>query len=71
MSGINTDGLVVVVGILGTIGAAVVTMIVFVALKLFKVIEWSWVWVTSPGWIVLVLLVAAYVILSLIYGKWT
>lgn len=27
----------------------------FIALKLFRVIHWSWLWVTSPLWIVIVI----------------
>ena len=30
---------------------AFILFIVFLALKLTKTIDWSWVWVTSPLWI--------------------
>lgn len=29
--------------------------IVFILLKLFGVLHWSWIWVTSPLWIVIAL----------------
>ena len=35
----------------GGIGFAGLLTIVFIVLKLCKVIEWSWVWVLSPLWI--------------------
>lgn len=46
------------IGILGLLG------VVFVTLKLCKVIDWSWWWVTAPFWgpVVLVLGVVAVVI---------
>lgn len=40
--------------------------IVFLVLKLCKVIEWSWWWVTSPLWIPLCIGVTAYVILRIL-----
>lgn len=35
----------------GGIGFAGLLTIVFIVLKLCKVINWSWVWVLSPIWI--------------------
>ena len=35
----------------GGIGFAGLLTIVFIVLKLCKVIEWSWIWVLSPLWI--------------------
>ncbi|MCQ2210739.1 MAG: hypothetical protein MJZ34_10645 [Paludibacteraceae bacterium] len=29
----------------------VITTAIFIALKLFNVIDWSWVWIISPIWI--------------------
>lgn len=51
----------------GGIGLGGLTFLVFLVLKLFGVITWSWWWVTSPLWIpalfvlpdLVVLLVAA------------
>lgn len=37
-------------------------VIVFIVLKLCKVIEWSWWWVLSPIWGAAVILVTAFVI---------
>ena len=44
--------------VLGAIG------LVFVVLKLFGVIDWSWWVVTSPLWVDLVLIVAAQTLLT-------
>jgi len=35
----------------GEIGFAGLLTIVFIVLKLTKVINWSWIWVLSPLWI--------------------
>lgn len=39
-----------------------VILIVFIILKLCKVINWSWLWVLSPLWISLII----YIILAII-----
>lgn len=47
----------------GGIGFAEVLTIVFIVLKLVGVIEWSWLWVLSPIWItvaIVVVLVSVY-----------
>ena len=36
-------------------GIAEVLLILFVALKIFGIIEWSWLWVLSPIWVVILL----------------
>ena len=33
---------------------AFITTIVFIVLKLFDIIQWSWLWVLSPIWICLI-----------------
>lgn len=43
--------------------------IVFIVLKLCKVITWSWLWVLSPIWISLILTVLVIVIAALIISK--
>ena len=48
----------------GGVGIATVLTLIFVVLKLCKVIDWSWVWVLSPIWISLAL---AAVILVIFY----
>jgi hypothetical protein len=48
------------------LGFAFWLTIVFVALKFFGAIDWSWLWVLSPLWIgfgVIVLLMLTYVVL--------
>ncbi len=43
------------------IGITTLLTIVFVVLKLCKVITWSWWWVLSPLWIVASIIVAIWV----------
>lgn len=40
------------------IGIAEILLVVFIILKLCNVIDWSWWWVLSPLWIVVILAVA-------------
>ena len=51
----------------GGIGFVGLLTIVFIVLKLTKVISWSWVWVLSPIWIC-ILLGVFIGILSVIFG---
>lgn len=51
----------------GGLGFGSILTIVFIVLKLLKVISWSWLWVLSPLWIsaaiaILVLIIAAIII---------
>lgn len=39
----------------GGLSLSSVLLVVFIVLKLCKVITWSWVWVLSPLWISLIL----------------
>ena len=50
-------------------GVAIVELltVVFVVLKLCKVIDWSWVWVLSPTWIWIALL-AVVLVLGIAFG---
>lgn len=48
------------------IGFFGILTIVFIILKLCHIIEWSWVWVLSPIWIGLLLIVAVIVIIALL-----
>lgn len=43
--------------------------LLFIALKLCGVIDWPWLWVLSPIWIQLIVLVIAVVIIVVIDGK--
>jgi len=46
----------------GGVGISTVLTIIFVVLKLVGVIDWSWVWVLSPTWISLALLLLLVII---------
>ena len=46
----------------GGVGISTVLTIIFVVLKLVGVINWSWVWVLSPTWISLALLLLLVII---------
>lgn len=53
----------------GGIGITTLLTVVFVVLKLCKVITWSWWWVLSPLWIVasiIILLWIIYLVIGLI-----
>ena len=47
----------------GGIGFTGLLTIVFIVLKLCKVISWSWLWVLSPVWIPIVLVIIILAIL--------
>ena len=51
----------------GGIGFTGILTIVFVILKLCKVITWSWWWVLSPLWISWVLLFLLGIIIGTVY----
>ena len=53
----NNEGKVTI-----SIGIVPILTIVFVVLKLCKVISWSWVWVLCPLWITLSLALIVFVI---------
>lgn len=61
MADLSSSGGVTIVGVLG---------VVFVTLKLCKVIDWSWWWVTLPFWggiaLVLAILVTAFALLGIV-----
>lgn len=41
--------------------------IVFIILKLTKVIAWSWLWVLAPLWIPIVFLVVVFTLIGFLY----
>ena len=43
-----------------------VLAVVFVVLKLIGVIDWSWWWVLAPVWIPVIIVVIAYIVISII-----
>lgn len=49
------------------IGFMGVLQIVFIVLKLVKVINWSWIWVLSPTWIPLSITIICLLIVWIIY----
>lgn len=56
----------------GGIGFAGLLTIVFIVLKLCKIINWSWIWVLSPIWIsvaLAILLLVIFVIIAAILNK--
>lgn len=50
----------------GGLGLGGVLFVVFLVLKLCKVISWSWVWVCSPLWIPLALMVVLAIIAAIL-----
>lgn len=40
--------------------------VVFVVLKLIGVIDWSWWWVLAPVWIPVIIVIIAYIVISII-----
>ncbi len=53
------------------VGLMWVLFIVFLVLKLCKVIEWSWWWVFSPLWIVAAFVVLLIIIAYIVKGYYT
>ena len=53
----------------GGIGFMGMLAIVFIALKLMKVITWSWWWVLAPLWVPLLMFMCMVVILSFLESK--
>ena len=51
------------------LGFAEALALLFIGLKLCGVIDWPWLWVLSPIWIQLIVLVIAVVIIEVIAGK--
>lgn len=50
----------------GGIGFGGLLAIVFIVLKLCKVITWSWVWVLAPIWIPIALALILFVVILLL-----
>ena len=51
----------------GGIGFFGVLIIVFVVLKLIGVINWSWLWVLSPFWIPMAIVLLVFVSIGLFF----
>lgn len=54
----------------GGIGFGGALALLFIGLKLGKVIDWPWIWVLSPIWIPLVIITLVISIAGLIYLIW-
>ena len=54
----------------GGLGLCSVLTIVFVVLKLTRVISWSWLWVLCPLWIDLILIIIVSVVIALIDNRY-
>ena len=50
----------------GGIGFTGLLQVAFIVLKLCKVIDWSWWWVTAPLWIPLALVIVVFIIAGII-----
>lgn len=50
----------------GGVGLSGLLLVLFIALKLTGVIGWSWLWVLSPLWIPLALLVVIAVVAAIV-----
>ena len=48
------------------IGFTGLLQLLFIALKLTRVINWSWLWVLSPTWISLVIVVICLIIIFIL-----
>lgn len=53
----------------GGIGFVGLLQIVFIVLKLIKVITWSWLWVLSPTWIIVLLGIIGVILVVLLSDK--
>ena len=48
------------------LGLRDVLAVVFIVLKLIGVIDWNWWWVLSPVWIPVIIVVIAYIVISIV-----
>lgn len=53
----------------GGIGFSGLLTLIFIVLKLCKVINWSWIWVLSPIWITAIIAIVLLIILILFIKK--
>lgn len=51
------------------VGICDLLAVLFIALKLCKVISWSWLWVLSPIWIPLVIVILFFIIILIVKLK--
>lgn len=53
----------------GGLGLPMILFLIFLVLKLCKVIDWSWWWVTSPLWIGFILGFLVYIVIILALNR--
>ena len=53
----------------GGIGFLGLLTIVFIILKLCKIISWSWLWVLAPIWLPIAILTIIYLIIELLWAN--
>ena len=53
-------------GVRNGLGLCDVLAVVFIVLKLIGVIDWSWWWVLAPVWIPVIIVVIAYIVISIV-----
>lgn len=53
----------------GGIGFTGLLQVAFIVLKLIGIINWSWVWVLSPTWISIILVVLV-IMVAIIVTRW-
>ena len=46
---------------------AVLLLVLFIAFKLAGVISWSWLWVLSPLWIIMIIPIVVFLVGILVY----
>lgn len=51
----------------GGIGFAGLLTILFIALKLTHVIDWSWLWVLAPMWISVAIVLAIFAVFGIVF----
>jgi len=54
----------------GGIGFAGLLTVLFIGLKLTGYIDWSWLWVLSPLWISLALVLVVLGVVGIVVGGW-
>ena len=57
-------------GASSNLGFTSALQIVFITLKLCKVIDWPWVWVLSPTWVSLGIIIFIFA-LAYMFDKWS
>lgn len=50
-----------------SMGLPTLLEIVFIILKLLRVINWSWFWVLAPIWIPLALIIVVFIVIGILF----